>query len=270
MIWRVLLLVERGLNARIRECTALHVARTSRITPHMLRVRFSGKGLEAFDTCENLHVKLLLPPDGASRADWLSVSRDGRGAVKAGGSAPVIRKYTVRAIDAALGQLDIDFVLHDIAGPGAAWAASAKPGDVVGAVGPGGRGLPSADWYIIAGDETALPAIGRMLDGIAPGAEGHIIVEVGSAAEEQPLAVPQAMTLRWLHRGEAAPGTTRLLEDAVREIAVPQDGRKPFVWIGAEFAASQALRRRFRHVPGIGKDRQLIVAYWRREPVKAS
>ena len=250
-------------TANLAEFTVLRVVEARRLTPHMRRVTFSGSNLHAFDTTEHLHVGLLLPPPGASRDGWLRLLGNGRASVRDAGCKPVNRKYTIRAIDPAAGLIDIDFVLHEDGGPGGAWAESAEAGDLLGVLGPGGRGLAAADWYLIAGDETALPAIGRMMETMPDTAKGYVIVEIADRAEQQPLRMPPGMSFRWLHRNGAPAGTTRLLLEAIRSAPVPPDGSRPFVWVGAEFAAAQAIREHLCRHAGISRADQLVVGYWR-------
>ncbi|BAV65362.1 siderophore-interacting protein [Sphingobium cloacae] len=259
--------IERLFHSRIEECTLLRVVETNRITPHMLRVAFIGRDLEPFATNENLHVKLLLPPQGAARDHWLKEEPGGKVRLKGRNLDPVFRKYTIRSIDAGVGRVAIDFVCHEDGGPGAAWAAAAKPGDVVGMIGPGGRSAAPADWVLLAGDETGLPAIGRILESLSGDARGLALVEIDGPEEEQPLSAPPGVELRWLHRQRALAGTTDLLADAVKAVSLPGDGTR-FAWVAGEFAAIQAIRRHLR-ATGLGKQEQLVVAYWRRDEAEA-
>ncbi len=249
--------VERLLLSRSQICI-IRVVATTRLTPHMLRVEFAGEGLARFDDPANLHVRLLLPPAGASRADWL-----GADGTPAGHAAPVYRKYTIRRIDPAAGRVWIDFVLHGDTGPGSEWAARAAPGDALGMIGPGGRGIGPADWHLIAGDETALPAIGRILAMLPAAARGEAFIEVADAAEIQTLQAPGGVAIRWLLRNGAEPGTTSLLRDAVAASALPA---RPgvFAWVGAEARAAAEIRAHLLKVRRLEKTQQLVVAYWRR------
>jgi NADPH-dependent ferric siderophore reductase len=234
------------------------------VTPHMRRISFQGEDLARFDTLDALHVRLFLPPPGVSEPAWPLLGEDGLIRQPPPESRPVVRKYTIREIDVALGTVSIDFVLHDDAGPGAAFAAGARAGDRIGMAGPGGRGLRQADWYVLMGDETALPAIGRMLAHLPQAARGMAIVEVANADEIQELAVPAGMEIRWLFREGAAPGTTRLLEEAFETIAWPQGpATTTYLWAAMEHSAFRAVRAAARQRLRLELDQHLVV-YWRR------
>ena len=182
---------------------------------------------------------------------------------------PLMRKYTVRSLDLAAGTLDIDFVLHEDAGPGSDFAARAVAGDLVGVVGPGGGGLAAADWYLFAGDETALPAIARMLEALPAEARGHAFLEVADAAEVQPLAAPPGIAVAWLLRDGKAAGTTTLLIDAVRATAFPAEGERVYLWAGCEFEAFRAIRAFARQEKRLSNSQHLVVSYWRRGTTEA-
>jgi NADPH-dependent ferric siderophore reductase len=89
-------------------------------------------------------------------------------------------------------------------------------------------------------------------------------IEIADPAEEQPLTSAANIDLAWLHRGDAQPGMTTLLEDAVRNVAIPEDGRRGFVWAGCEHKAFRAIRKYLRGDRGLGRDQHLVAAYWRR------
>jgi NADPH-dependent ferric siderophore reductase len=125
--------------------------------------------------------------------------------------------------------------------------------------GPGGRSARAADWHLLVGDETALPAIARILESLPATASGYAIVEVPDEADRLSLSKPEGILLRWLHRKDGVPP----LDEVVREISVPND-RTHFCWAGAEFDAIQKIRRYWRNECGIAKGDQLAVAYWRR------
>ncbi|MFE1599071.1 siderophore-interacting protein [Methylobacterium sp. ID0610] len=239
----------------------MRVRRVADITPRLRRITLGGEDLARYDAAD-MHVHLLIPPEGQP-PQWPVPGANGIPVWPQGPAAPAMRTYTIRRVDVAAGEIDIDFVMHADAGPGAAFANRARPGDVVALLGPGGRSVGQAEWYLLAGDETALPAIGRILARLPATAAGVAVIEVEDAADEQALVHPEGVALRWLHRNGAAPGTTTLLADAVRAIPLPVD-RTVFAWAGAEFETFKALRAHWRRTCGLPRDRHLAVAYWRR------
>lgn len=243
----------------------MRVISVRNITPHMRRITLSGDNLKRFEH-GGLHVRLLLPPEGVEQPLWPVTGEDGRPLWPSEGERPIARVYTIRSIDAQKGEVEIDFVLHEGSDmPGAEFAAKAQPGDVVGMTGPGGGIASEADWYLLAGDETALPAIGRILASLPSTAKGMALIEVADPQEQQELPSKAAIDIRWLHRNGKQPGTTTLLEDAVRDVIFPGDEERLFVWAGCEFKSFRAIRNFLRKEKKLPRDQHLVVAYWRRE-----
>lgn len=234
------------------------------LSPHMRRISFRGEDLARFDSLEALHVRLFLPPPDLAEPEWPTFGEDGILRMPETEKAPAVRKYTIREIDTVAGTVVLDFVLHEDAGPGAAFAARARPGDRIGMAGPGGRGLREADWYLFMGDETALPAIGRMLAHLPPTARGIAFIEVADAGEEQALVCPAGVEIRWLHRQGAEAGTTALLQDAFDAVAWPSEEASIYLWAALEHAGFKALRVAARSRLRPERDHHLIVSYWRR------
>jgi NADPH-dependent ferric siderophore reductase len=157
--------------------------------------------------------------------------------------------------------VEIDFVLHGD-GPAATWAAAAGPGAVLGVAGAASLAERPARWLLLAGDETALPAISRLLAAAAPETTGVAFLEVAGPEEEQPLAAPDGIVVHWLHRGAAAPGESTLLVDAVAALDRPEGD--VFAWVGAESAAVRAIRADLRGRWGLGRAQHHAIGYWRR------
>ena len=177
------------------------VLRTSRPTPHLVRVVLGGDGLAGFaPTFADAYVKLVLPPAGAPYTAPFDMD-----AVQAEHPRewwPCLRTYTVRGWDPVAGELVLDVVVHGDEGLAGPWAQAARPGDLVQLLGPGGAYAPSGDvdWHLLAGDETALPAIAASLERLPAGAVARVFVEVADAAEEQPLPPAPGVELTWVHR----------------------------------------------------------------------
>jgi NADPH-dependent ferric siderophore reductase len=233
---------------------AARVLRVRNITPGMRRLTLVVDDASRFDA-HDLHVKLVIPGPGRSQTHPSS------GHFAAHDPDVAVRTYTIRHVDVAAAEIDIDMVRHIDAGPGAQLADTATVGDAIGLIGPGGRNVNRADWTLLAGDETALPAIGRILEEMPRCAQGNAIIEIRDEAERQPLIAPVGVVVRWLIRS-AAPSGRDMLLDAVCTTPVPTQG-SVFAWAGAEFDTIQAIRAHWRSL-GLGKDRQLAVAYWRR------
>lgn len=234
------------------------------LTPHMRRLTLAGENVARFASLDALHLNLMIQRPEALEPQWPRVGSNGVIAWDCPELRPLMRKYTVRSLDLAAGTLDIDFVMHADAGPGSGFAGTARVGDRVGVVGPGGGGLVEADWYLFAGDETALPAIARMLEHLPAGARGKVFLEVADAAEVQPLHSAATIDIEWLFRDGRAPGTTTLLMDAIRKTAFPQKDERLYLWAGCEFNAFRAIRAFARQERQLAGNQHLVVSYWRR------
>ncbi|GLS38721.1 NADPH-dependent ferric siderophore reductase [Mesorhizobium tianshanense] len=240
----------------------MRVVRSASVTPHMRRLTLAGNDLGRFAT-GGFHVRLLLPRDDAVPA-WPVTGEDGRPAWPEAERRPDVRVYTIRRIDVEKGEVDIDFVLHDGDGmPGARFAANARIGDIVGMTGPGGGDVPSAGWCLLAGDETALPAIGRIVEALPAGVHAVVRIEVADADEEQKLVSQATLDIKWLHRNGVAPGKSALLQNAVRDVPWPEDGRSVFAWVGCEHRSFRAIRSYLRQDRKLERNAHLVVAYWR-------
>lgn len=247
---------------RKRAPRVAEVIRTERITPHMIRVVLGGDGLAGFPVgvYTDHYVKLLFAPAGATYRAPYDVEQ--LQAELPREQWPVTRTYTVRAWDAAAGELTIDFVHHGDEGLAGPWAAAARPGDLIQLMGPGGAYTPhpEADWHLLAGDESALPAIAATLDKLPADARALVYVEVEGPAEEQSdLTIGPGVELAWLHRRGRAPGEA--LVAALSEVTLP-DGRG-HLFVHGEAGAVRELRRRLRAERGLDPEYTSMSGYWR-------
>lgn len=234
------------------------------ITPHMRRLTLSGENVARFARLNALHLNLMIQHPEAKEPQWPHVGSNGVIAWDRPDLRPLMRKYTVRSVDLAAGTLDIDFVLHTDAGPGAGFAETAVLGQSVGVIGPGGGGLIEADWYLFAGDETALPAIARMLESLPAGARGKAILEVADEAEVQPLVTAADVEIEWLPRNGRPTGETTGLVEAIRAVEIPESGERRYLWAGCEFETFRAIRAFARQETSLAGNEHLVVSYWRR------
>lgn len=241
----------------------LRVLRTHAVSPRTKRVVFAGENLERYDRPDQIHCRLLFQPEGTIDPQWPRLDDDGRVVWPASGGVPS-RVYTIRQIDAVAGLITIDFFLHDKPGPATRWAIEARPGNTVGMLGPAGNGPKPADWYLLAGDETGLPGIARILADLPEQARGVALVEVDGGEDEQPLRHPFGVELRWLHRTGLRPGPSTLLVEAVRDCAWPDDLASALFWGGCEFQAFRAIHRHLREVIRLPRDRRVLYSHWHR------
>ncbi|TEA71928.1 siderophore-interacting protein [Allopusillimonas ginsengisoli] len=208
---------------RIRHESKVRTAQVSqveRLTPGMLRVTFTGDELSDFiSLAADDHVKLSVP----TRMGMIAR-----------------RDYTPRRYDAQANSLVIDFAVHD-AGPATQWALNARPGDRLQIGGPKGSMVVAPDvrrWLLI-GDETALPAIGRRIEEAVSGTEITSIVAVSGSSEHQTFETAATLAAHWAHRPlSAADDPGALLATAESIDLAPET----FVWLAAEAHVARAIR----------------------------
>jgi NADPH-dependent ferric siderophore reductase len=244
----------------LRPVDVLTVASVTDVTPSVRRVVLTGS--PAAVAVAGPTVNLLVPRVGDPAPDWPRVAKDGRIVWPQGSHGVALRSYTARRQDPSAGEVEIDFVLHGD-GPAATWASAAVAGAPLGVAGGASLGERPAGHLLLAGDETALPAISRILAEAAPTTVGTALVEVAGPGEEQPLTAPAGVSVRWLHRGDVAPGESTLLAEAVAALDRPP-GDDVFAWVGAESATVRTIRADLRGRWGLGRSQHHAIGYWRR------
>ncbi|RFU36837.1 siderophore-interacting protein [Actinomadura logoneensis] len=238
----------------------LAVLRAARLGPTMLRITFTAPDVDEFVSGgRDQRFKLFFPHPHQDRpvmpdvpdADWFAAWRALDPAERA-----VMRTFTVRA--QRPGEVDVDFALHGDLGPASRWASRARPGDRLLALGPtapdnGGVEFappPSARTILIAGDESALPAVGGNLEALPPGTSAHVYVQIAHDGDRQD-DLPGEVT--WLVRHRDEP-----LAEAVRN--APQ---VDYAWIAGEAATVRAIRRHLVRVRGMPREAVEFMGYWR-------
>ncbi|WP_172402062.1 siderophore-interacting protein [Ensifer aridi] len=250
---------ESGLQRHLPPSfSVLTVDSVTDITPRLRRVRFRVADASRFDTSDDMHLRILFNLREIAEQHAWQQSRQGapRSDIR-----PIWRAYTVRFADRASNTIAIDFLMHDAEGPGCCWARDAKHGDVIGAAGPSGGGLAEAQWYLLAGDETALPAISRILESFDETTAATVIIEVATSADVMPFASPAAVEVKWLYRNASGGDCRGDLVQAIATANIPDASRKRFAWVACEAKAAKKVRAILRD-RGLAKDEQSVAAYW--------
>ncbi|MFD8572809.1 siderophore-interacting protein [Streptomyces sp. NPDC057694] len=253
-------MAERPAARKPRKARSAQVVRTERLTPHMQRVVLGGSGLADFPAeleYTDHYMKLLFAPPGVTYEEPFDVERIREELPRE--QWPVTRTYTVRAWDPTARELTVDFVVHGDEGLAGPWSAAAQPGETIHFMGPGGAYRPdlAADWHLLAGDESALPAIAAALETLPEGTRAHAFIEIEGPEEEQKIDTPVEVT--WLHRAGRPVG--QALVAAVTGLDFPEGRLHAFVHGEAGFV--KELRRYLRVEREIPREDLSISGYWR-------
>lgn len=288
------------------------VARLRRLSPSFLRVTLTGADLDTFaDPGYDQRIKLVFPvpvhgfghlPDGPDwYARWRALPTDLRNP---------FRTYTTRSVRRHLREVDVDIVLHDDGGaygphgPAARWALAARPGDQVVVMGPdhrypgdhGGREFQptlTGRTLLLAGDETAVPAIAAILERLPAGSRGEALLEVPLPEDRLDLSAPPGLNVTWLPRA-GAPHGSRLIpavraaaerlipvspgagdnvrpndscvvdpDDELWEVPVGLSGGGHYAWLAGESSVIRTLRRHLVTERGLDRESVAFMGYWR-------
>jgi NADPH-dependent ferric siderophore reductase len=287
------------------------VVAVERISPTFSRITFGGDSLDDFGTpgaVLDQRIKLIFPapghplpaiPEGDWYQAWLAVPEQERGSM---------RTYSIRSLSVDDGgtSVVIDFVLHlepGLTGPAATWASTAAVGDELLVIGPrrgreGGGGIEyspgDAREILLAGDETAAPAIARILEDVAPSVRGTVFIEVPHADDILPIAAPAGVAVNWLPRSGRSHGEVLIpavlahlgdvvdtieIQDAdtenplwetpqyseLGEAVVPETNHADrYFWIAGESGVVTTLRRHLVKDLGIDRAQVAFMGYWRK------
>lgn len=246
---------------------AARVARAERISPHFVRVTLSGEALASWRHLGfDQWFRLALPVSDATRFDRLSDRFDLRGYLRylalPKATRPVIRNYTVREYRAAPAELDIDFVVHGDAGVAGPWAASLPTGAPVALIdqGCGYRPVEGASRVVLAGDESAMPAVLGILRDLPAESTGSAVIEIPHGEDRQPAPAPVGVEVRWIVRERGArPGAAALEE--LRGIDIGSGPVSAF--LAGEQQLATAGRRHLVNQCGVEKAAIDFTGYWR-------
>jgi NADPH-dependent ferric siderophore reductase len=277
------------------------VSAVRRVSPSFIRVTFAGDCLTSFaDNGYDQRIKLCLPVP-AHGFDHLPTDEDwwSRWRALPDDRRNPIRTYTAAAVRADTGEVDVDMVVHGDGGPASCWVLTAEAGDPLVLLGPnaehdgdhGGlefRPPAGVRRLLIAGDETAVPAVAAILAGLSEDARGEVVLEVPTPDDVLPLATPAGVRVTWVSRdgghdygaplvaavrhvvaGQPVPAGVRAVVDELEPDGdiweVPEEGAvgERYAWLAGESAAITTLRRHL--VKELGWDRKSVafMGYWR-------
>lgn len=229
------------------------------LSPRMRRVvvraESIGENFPWFAMSPTDHVKVVVPgADGVLRVPEV---KDDRLALDELPERPIIRDYTVRAVDYATCSLTLDFVVH-AHGPAGRWAAQAAEGHQIGILGPRGtkRFPVGYDHYVLGADETALPAMCRFIEEAPEGSRLTVFVTVADLDGVIALPRRDSLDVRWFDqsRGE------QLAISDLDSVALSD----AFVWLAGEAGDLKPLRGHLIRELGLPRDRVQVEGYWRR------
>jgi NADPH-dependent ferric siderophore reductase len=235
------------------------VRRVERLGPRMVRVTLAGDELAGLIVEKPAaSVRMLLPSPGT--AELVVPEWTGNEFLLPDGRRPAIRTFTPWRVDPDDHELDLGIVVHG-GGVASEWAQSAQPGDPVAISGPG-RGYTvdhDAPAFLVAGDETAIPAMTQVLDALPDDAPVQVRIELAHVDGRLDLVAHPRGTVEWcvLAPG-AAPGDA--LAAAVRELELSPETR---VWVAGEAASVQRIRRHLFEERGISRSQAAVRGYWK-------
>lgn len=236
------------------------VESAEKISPKMIRITLKSDDFADFTSLAyDDHCKVFFPEPGKSID--VKPERGPNGLIFPDGKRPEARDYTPRFYDNDAKTLTLDFVLHGD-GPASTWAEAAKAGDSIGVGGPRGSFVVRGnfDWYLLVGDETALPAIGRRIEELPRDAKVIALIEIADMQEKQDLDAPADTEIIWLSRDGAEPGPADLLLNAAKALTLPSgDG---YIFIAGEAKMSKAIRSHFADGLGHNPDWIKAAGYW--------
>ena len=235
------------------------VGRVESLTPWMLRVTLTGAELADLPVgLPTGNIRLLLPPDGS--AEVVLPAWNGNEFLYDGGVRPTIRSFTPRRYDEATHELDVDIVIHE-GGAVSGWAQAAVPGAPIGVSGTG-RGYPvaaDAGPFLFGGDESALPAIGVLLEVLPASATVLVLIEIAHPDARLPLPPHPGATVRWY---DLDPGAAH--GDALHGAFVAAEIEAATrIWVAGEAASVQRIRRHLFEDRGVPRSHAFVRGYWK-------
>lgn len=238
------------------------VTRKEYITDHFIRVYLYSPEVQQFrNTTVGDNNKIAIPPAGLNEIHFPTLDENHQWVYPPKEVAPAIRTYTHRGIDLEKNELIIDFVDHGDGGPASHWVRNAEVGSKLGIMMRlNGKELyPAADWYLLAGDATAIPVLSAILETLPAAARGTCIIEVHGKEDVQQLETKADIEFQWIYN--AAPQNSSEIANAVKNVEIPE-GTK-FGYVACEFSNVKEIRTYLRKEKGWTSQQLYAFSYWK-------
>lgn len=223
--------------------TILSVKRKIYLTPHYIQIAFEGDDLHLYkDVTTGANNKIFIP------------GRTGQDLIR--------RTYTLRGLDLDAGEMLVEFVAHGEEGPASAWAIHAKPGDTLEIAMKAKKDplYPVADWYLLAGDHTALPVLSVIMETLPATAKGIFFMEVSGPEDVIPISTASKVKVYWVFTDHLTASSA--LYNSVANVQLP-DGGTRFIYAAAESDVIKDLRTHFS-TQNIKREELRALAYWKK------
>ncbi|MDP5252570.1 MULTISPECIES: siderophore-interacting protein [unclassified Vibrio] len=231
--------------------TSVSVTNSVQLTENMQRITLHADAISSFPAqCEGGYIKLAFNEQGGTDIQAMLDNQQ----------RPILRTYTIKEFHPAQGEIIVDFVRHNVedlsGGFAARWAMTTQVGDTLSIAGPGVLDPinPQADWFFMAADMTALPALSAKIKALPNTAHGYAVIQVVDLQDKQSIESPEGIEVIWIDESES-------LSDTVK--ALPWLTGKASVWCACEFDNMRALRQYFRNDKNVERSHIYISSYWK-------
>lgn len=227
------------------------------LTPHYIRVVLEGDMSIYSKARIGDNNKILIPKNGTKTVEINNKSQFDKEISK-----PVMRTYTLRAIDYQRNLMTIDFVAHGENGPASTWAINAEKGDELG-VFMKTKSKPlfiNSENYLIVGDHTALPVISIILEQLPKDSHGSAIIEVYGPEDVLDINKPQNVNILWVFNN--TPGEKSNLINAVKNNDT-LNNKNTFVFAAAEQNAVKEIQKYLREETQLERQQWQVLSYWK-------
>lgn len=245
-----------------RRMLSLTVQASEQTSPHFMTVTLGGDDVRHLQQTGFDQAGRLFFADPADDGDVFLPSSERwilQLTLQGGKRRPRVRTYTMRRFRPEESAFDIEVSLHEIgasgqaSAPGTRWALAAVPGTKVSFLDEGHSYAPSASatWQLLAGDESALPAILAILETSPADLPATVFLEVPSPEDiRTDITMPPGSSINWLPRIDPGSKPGALALDAVKQARLSHG---PFyAWTAGESSMATGIRRHLvseRHVP---------------------